>query len=92
MGLRTPTIATSSLLKLILTLGFWMEIRDELTAGLHPFVLGQHTATVRKFLRGQADHYAEVASGIGAPSLTDVGILSAPDGVTLPRNFLMARG
>ena len=69
-----------------------MESRDDLTTGLHPFVLGQHTATVRKFLRGQADRYSMVASGTWAPSLVDVEILSAPDGVTLPRNFSMARG
>ena len=31
-----------------------------------------------------------VASGTGAPSLADVEILSAPDRVTLPRNFSMA--
>ena len=52
MGLHAPTIATTSLLKLVLALGFRMESRDDLTAGLHPFVLGQHTATVRKFLCG----------------------------------------
>ena len=92
MGLRAPTIATPSLLKLVLALGFRMEIRDDLTTGLHPFFLGQHTATVRKFLCGQADRYAIVASRTGAPSLADVEILSAPDGVTLPRNFSMARG
>ena len=92
MGLRAPTIATPSLLKLVLALGFRMESRDDLTTGLHPFVLGQHTATVRKFLRGQADRNAMVASGTGAPSLADVEILSAPDRVTLPRNFSMARG
>ena len=91
MGLRAPTIATPSLLNLVLALGFRMESRDYLTTGLHPFVLGQHTATVRKFLRGQADRYAMVASGTGPPSLADVEILSAPDGVNLPRNFLMAR-
>ena len=33
-----------------------------------------------------------VASGTGAPSLANVEILLAPDRVTLPRNFLMARG
>ena len=33
-----------------------------------------------------------VASGSGAPSLADMEILSAPDGVTLPQNFSMARG
>ena len=68
-----------------------MESRDNLTTGLHPFVLRQHTARVCKFLRGQADWYAMVASGTGAPSLVDVEILLATDGVTLPRNFLMAR-
>ena len=52
MGLRAPTIATPSLLKLVLALGFRMEIRDNLTTGLHSFVLSQHTATDRKFLRG----------------------------------------
>ena len=40
MGLRTPTIATPSLLKLVLALGFRMKIRDNLTTGLHPLVLG----------------------------------------------------
>ena len=69
-----------------------MESRDDLTTGLHPFVLGHHTATVRKFLRGQADCYSVVTFGAGAPSLADVEILSAPNGVTLPRNFSMARG
>ena len=90
-GMRAPTIATPSLLKLVLALGFRMEIRDDLTTGLHPFVLGQHMATVRKFLRDQADRYAMVASGTGAPSLADVEILLAPDGVTLTQNFSMAR-
>ena len=33
-----------------------------------------------------------VASGAGAPSLADMEILSAPNGVTLPHNFSMARG
>ena len=91
MGLRAPTIATPSLLKLVLALGFRMESRDDLTTGLHPFVLGQHTATVCKFLHGQANRYAMVASGAGAPSLADVEILSAPDGVIQTRNFSMAR-
>ena len=80
MGLRTQTIATSSVLKLVLAIGFRMESRDDLTTGLHPFVLGQNTATVRKFLRSQAERFAMVASGAGAPSLADVEILSAPDG------------
>ena len=64
-----------------------MDIRDDLTTGLHPFFLGKHTATVRKFLRGQADRYAMVASGTADPSLADVKILLAPNGVTLPLNF-----
>ena len=69
IGLRAPTIVTPSLLKLVLALNFRMESQDDLTTGIHLFVLGQHTATVRKFLRGQADHYAMVASGADAPSL-----------------------
>ena len=91
MGICAPTIATPSLMKLVLALGFRMEIRDDLNTGIHPFVLGQHTSMVRKFLRGQADRYSMVASGAGAPSLVDGEILSAPNGVTLPRNFSMAR-
>ena len=51
MGLRAPTISTLSLLNLVLALGFRMESRDNLTTGLHPFVLRQHTTSVRKFLR-----------------------------------------
>ena len=64
-----------------------MESRDDLTTGLHPFILGQHTATVRKFLRRQADRYAMAASGAGAPSLADMEIISSPDNLMLPRNF-----
>ena len=90
MSLCAPTIATPSLLKLVLAIGFRMESRDDLTMGLHPFVLGKHTATVRKFICRQVDRYAMVASGTGASSLADVDILSSPDGVTLPRNFSMA--
>ena len=41
MGLRAPTIATPSLLKLVLALGFWMDSWNDLTTGLHPFVLGR---------------------------------------------------
>ena len=92
MGLRAPTIATLSLLNLVLALGSRIEIRDDLTTGLHPFILGQHTATIRKFLRGQADQYAIVAFGADAPSLADVEILSETNGVTLPQNFSMAHG
>ena len=92
MGLYAPTIATPSLLKLVLALGFRMKSWDHLTTVIHPFFLGQHKATIRKFLHGQADHYAMVASGAGAPSLADVDILSAPDGVTLPLNVSMVRG
>ena len=33
-----------------------------------------------------------VVSGASAPSLAEVEILSAPDGVTLPHNFSMAHG
>ena len=69
MGMRVPTITTPYLLKLVFTLGFRIESWDNLTTGLHPFVLVQHTATIRNFLRGQADQYAMVASGTGTPSL-----------------------
>ena len=92
MGLRAPTIATSSLMKLVLALVFIMESRDDLTTRLYPFVFSQQIATVRKFLCGQAERYVTVASGAGAPSLVDVEILLAPDGVTLRRNLSMARG
>ena len=63
MGLRAHTITKPSLLKLVFALGFRMESRDDLTTGIHPFVLDQHTATFRKFLCCQADRYAIVASG-----------------------------
>ena len=64
MGLHALNIATPFLLKMVLALRFRMEIRDDPTTGLHPFVLGKHTATVRKFLHGQANRYAMVASRV----------------------------
>ena len=92
MGLCSPTIVKPSLLKFINALGFGMESRDNLTTGLHPFVLGQHMATFRKFLCVQADRYTMVASGAGAPSLADIEIFLLPDRVTLPRKLSMAHG
>ena len=92
MGIWALTIATPSLLKLVLALRFRIEIWDDLTTGLHRFVLRQHTATFRKFLLRQVERYAMVASGAGTPSLADVKILSAPDSVTLPQNFSMTHG
>ena len=92
MGLCAPNIATPFLLKLVIALGFRIENQDNLTTGLHPFALGQHKSTVRKFLRKQVERYAMVASGAGAPSLAEVEILSAPDDVTLPHNFSVAYG
>ena len=92
MGLRAPTIVTPSLLMLVLALGYRMESWDNLTTGLHPFVLGQHISKDCKFFCGQADRYAMVASGAGAPSLADVEIFSAPNRVTLPCNFSMSCG
>ena len=92
MVIHAPKIATPSLLKLVLALGFRMKIWDDLTTGLHPFFLGQKTAMVRKFLCGQAYQYAMVASGAGAPSFANVDIFSAPNGVTLPCNLSMACG
>ena len=50
IGLHTPTIATPSLLKLVLALRFRMKSWDDLATRLHPFILSQHTATVRKCL------------------------------------------
>ena len=84
IGLHTLTSVTPYLLKLVLALRFSMESWDDLVTGLHPFVLGHHTSTVRKFLRGQSYQYTMVNSGAGAPSLSDVELLLAPDGVTLP--------
>ena len=55
MELSSLTIATPSLLKLVLALGFRTKIRDNLATGLQLFILSQYTAKVRKFLRGQAD-------------------------------------
>ena len=69
-----------------------MESWDNLTMGLHLFILCQHTATVCKFLRRKADRYAMVVSRAGEPFLADVEILLAPNSMKLPRNFSMACG
>ena len=90
--MRSPTIGTPSLLKLVLILVLQMEIQDDLTTGIHPFVLFRHMATVRKFLCGHADQYSMVASGAGDPSLADVEFLLAPDRVTLLKNLSIGHG
>ena len=75
MGLCAPTMATPSLLKMVLALRFSMKSQDDLTTGLHPLILRHNTATVRKFVCGQEDRYSMVVFGAGAPSLADMEIL-----------------
>ena len=65
MGLRAPTIATPSLLKLVLALGFRMESRYDLTTGLHPFVLGHHGVPVRLSAEELADRGRMLAEDKG---------------------------
>ena len=48
IGVNLPTVATPPLLKKVMTLGVWMQYPEDLTSGIQPFVLGQHTAPQRE--------------------------------------------
>ena len=44
ISLRAPTVATRALLIMVLGLDFYFASKDDLSSGLHDFMLGQHTA------------------------------------------------
>ena len=85
-------VVTPLLLKKVVTLSLRMCDPEDLTVGVQPFVLSQHTASQIKSATVAAKRYSTVVGGGVAPSLDDTDVLLAPDGVSLPSTFLEARG
>ena len=79
-----PIVVNPAILKLALGLGCCLDSRDDLMTGLHAFILGQHSPAEQKRLKEVAARYDMVMGSVGAPSMADANILSAPDGLTLP--------
>ena len=63
LKIRVPIVLTPAILKLALGLGFCLDSRDDLTTGLHHFMLGQHTPAERKRLKEVAARYDMVMGG-----------------------------
>ena len=55
LGVKLLTVVTPSLLKKVVTLGVKMRDSEDLTGGIHTFVLGQHTSARRKRVSTAAD-------------------------------------
>ena len=80
------------MVKKVMSLGLQMRDEEDLTGGIHPFVLGQHTAAARKRAEAKADTYTTVTGGGAAPTIADAKLLTAPAGVDLPTSMMEARG
>ena len=91
LGVRSPIITTPSLLNMYLALGFFLNHRDNLEAGMHQFLMVQHTYAARKVLKVCVDQHQFIAGGNGAPKLVESAYLTAPDGVTFPKTVAMVR-
>ena len=92
LSLRTPTVATPVVLKMVLGLNFCLSSKDNLSSGLHPFTLGQHTAARQKLLKTRVDRHNLMAGGHAAPSLADAKELVAPNGMTILTSHRQSRG
>ena len=60
--------------------------------GLHQFGLGQNTSAARRLLKARSGQQKFIAGGGSAPSLTDVIMLTSPDGVSFQTTMAIARG
>ena len=92
LSLRAPTVATPTLLKIVLGMDLCLASKYNLSSGLHAFTLGQQTAARRKLLKTRTDRHNHMAGGHVAPSLTDAEKLVASDGVTIPTSNGQSRG
>ena len=54
LTIHTPTVATSGLIQLTLSLGFLLDHCDNLGMGLHYFGIGEHISAARKVLKARA--------------------------------------
>ena len=92
LSVCTPIVTKTGLLKLTLSLGFFIYHCNNLGTGLHQFGLGQHTYATRKVLKARADQH-QVIIGSGAdPYLADTAKLMAPERVSLLAILAMKQG
>ena len=92
LSIRANIVAIPCLLKLTVALGFFLDHSDNLGTGLNQFGLGQHTSSVRKVPKARNNQHQVIVVRGAAPSLADVAMLTASEGVSLPSNLAMAQG
>ena len=76
-------MATPSILKNIMGLRFFVGDPKNLSSGVHPFVLVQHTISTKNSLVELAETHKSLASGSIYPTLQDSQILMDPDRATI---------
>ena len=91
LNVRTPIVATPGLLNIALTLGFRLNLKENLEMWLHQLYLGKHTSAARKLLNAHVDQRQVIAGGSGAPTLDDTAYLTATDGVALPETLAVSK-
>ena len=92
LGVNLPMVSTPSLLNKVVTRGVRIRDLEDLTGGVHSFVLFPHTADQREIVLTGAKRYSTFVGGGTAPSLANANILAAPYVFSLPITFLQARG
>ena len=92
LGFKLLVVATLSLLKNVVTLDVIMCNLENLTRGIQPFLLGQHTLAQRENVLAATERYSTVIGGGAVPLLANANIMLVPDGVYLITTFLQAWG
>ena len=92
LRIRTPIVATPGLLELGLALGFHLDHRNDLVAGLHQFGLFQHTSDTWKVMKARSDQNQVIAGGVATTFLSNAAATTAPEGISLLSTLVMALG
>ena len=90
LGVHVPTMVSPVLLQISIVLTIRLEDKYDLYTGLHPFMLDQHMATVRKLLPISGEYCNLVAGGTGT-TVVEAENMRVPDGVVLPSTLSMDR-
>ena len=77
-------VATPNLLKKVMTLSYVLADPDKLEDGIHHFTVTRQTPAQQHQLQQRAIDYGLILNGTGAPALTDVQVLTAPDSIGAP--------
>lgn len=91
IGRCQQLLITPSVAKKVTNIEYRMTNRDDLTTGIHPFIVGYRTPDEQAAQQEIIDAYKVIHGDAGAPTLSDAQFLSSPENVRLPLSVSQGR-